>query len=232
LWYYITKINLKTFNKISLSFLDQILRNPLVQKRLDFFKANGDENYENSLLQTIRVPKNLLFLTDRLPQANYEKIPTKKNLSFQNSSLPDVKVHKQKRESRNKERSEPVKNKDIVNQASADIGLVGNHKEKIERHSDLMEPQIKARNVVSLQPSRNPDDLELLKKKIRIKDDKSPEIVDRDASHGNIRVVKPSPSEDHHQEKNSDLLLPNLPNIKGSGAINYEIKYDASPRRK
>lgn len=220
-----------------LPFSDQILRNPLVQKRLDFFKANGDENYETSLLQTIKVPKNLLFLTDRLPQANYEKIPTKKNLSFQNSSLPDVKVSKQKRESRNKERSEPVKNKDVVNQASADIGI-GNYKEKekidrAERHADLNEPHIKARNVVSLQPSRNPDDLELLKKKIRIKDEKSPEIVERDSSHVNLRVVKPSEDVHHHQEKhNNDILLPNLPNIKGSGAINYEIKYDVSPRRK
>ena len=127
-----------------------------MQKRLDFFKANGDENYESSLLQTIRVPKNLLFLTDRLPQANYEKIPNKKNMSFQNSSLPDVKSHK-KRESRKQERGDgAVNKKDIVNQASAD--LVYKEKEKTEngrdRHSE-MEPQVKARNVVSLQPHRN-----------------------------------------------------------------------------
>ena len=50
---------------------------------MEFLKAN-DENEESSLLQTIRIPKNLLFLTDKLPQANYEKIPNKRNLSFNN----------------------------------------------------------------------------------------------------------------------------------------------------
>lgn len=32
-----------------------------------------NDNFQNNLLQTIRIPKNLLFLTDRLPGANYDK---------------------------------------------------------------------------------------------------------------------------------------------------------------
>ena len=200
-----------------------------MQKRLDFFKANGDENYESSLLQTIRVPKNLLFLTDRLPQANYEKIPNKKNMSFHNSSLPDVKSHK-KRESRKQERGDgQVNKKDFVNQASVD--QVHKEKEKTEngkdRHSE-MEPQVKARNVVSLQPHRN-EDIEMIKKKNRIKEEKSPEGLERDSSVTNIRVVKPLEEIHHREEKSNDMMLPN---IKGSGAINYEIKYDPSPKRK
>ena len=43
-------------------------------------KLFGNDFYDNSfevhqeLLSTIRVPKNLLYLTDRLPQASYEKL--------------------------------------------------------------------------------------------------------------------------------------------------------------
>lgn len=40
---------------------------------MEFFKTYSDDmHHDNNLLQTIRIPKNLLFLTDRLPQANYE----------------------------------------------------------------------------------------------------------------------------------------------------------------
>jgi NIMA (never in mitosis gene a)-related kinase len=54
---------------------DQILKNPIIQKRMEFFKTYSDDMHfdNNLLLQTIKIPKNLLFLTDRLPQANYEK---------------------------------------------------------------------------------------------------------------------------------------------------------------
>lgn len=47
-------------------------------------------HHDNNLLQTIRIPKNLLFLTDRLPQANYEKASKKGNFSSNN----DVKIKK------------------------------------------------------------------------------------------------------------------------------------------
>lgn len=49
-----------------------------------------------SLLQTIRIPKNLLFLSDKLPQANYDKPNiNKKHHSFNKKSaneLPDIKA--------------------------------------------------------------------------------------------------------------------------------------------
>lgn len=42
-------------------------------------KIFGNDFYEKSLeaelLQTIRVPKNLLYLTDRLPKPHYEQSP-------------------------------------------------------------------------------------------------------------------------------------------------------------
>jgi len=51
----------------------QILKLPMIQKKIErlFPEQNLSESEENILLQTIRVPKNLLYLTDRLPKPNY-----------------------------------------------------------------------------------------------------------------------------------------------------------------
>lgn len=79
---------------------EQILKHPIIQKRIEFFKTyTEDMHIENNLLQTIRIPKNLLFLTDRLPQANYEKTKKKD---------PEVKKKKDK-ESLSKETKEETK---------------------------------------------------------------------------------------------------------------------------
>lgn len=63
----------------------QILKHPLVKKRLEFFQAQaGNENIdiddmeEGVLLRTIRIPKNLLCLSDKLPEANYDNPYPKK----------------------------------------------------------------------------------------------------------------------------------------------------------
>lgn len=61
--------------------VDQLLKHPSIQKRMEFFKTYTEEMNEstqNSLLQTIRIPKNLLFLTDRLPGSNYNKNSSKR----------------------------------------------------------------------------------------------------------------------------------------------------------
>ncbi len=162
------------------------------------------------MLQTIRVPKNLLFLTDRLPQANYEKIPTKKNLSFQNSSLPDVKMPPGSKQKKIKRAASPH-----------DEERKPDRQDRAERENSP-----KSRNVISLPPNRN-EEIEILKRKLRINEEKSEEM------HKNHN--KP-----HEEAQNKDVLLPS---IKGGGALqnkdavkdnhpHYEIKYDPSPRRK
>ena len=101
----------------------QILKHPLVKKRLEFFQAQAgndnidiDDMEEGVLLRTIRIPSNLLCLSDKLPEANYEnpfkqrklefnrnKINTKGN-TFPNSNLPDIKcINKTKNENINNE---------------------------------------------------------------------------------------------------------------------------------
>ena len=57
---------------------DEILRNPIVNKRIEFFSSfdenfwSQDEFFSNKeLLRTIKIPKNLLFLSNNLPKPNY-----------------------------------------------------------------------------------------------------------------------------------------------------------------
>ena len=74
----------------------QILNHDLIKKRLEFFHAQSgfeddlDTNDEAVLLKTIRIPKNIIFLTEKLPGAKYEtdnnKIPKK---TIKNENIKD-----------------------------------------------------------------------------------------------------------------------------------------------
>ena len=79
----------------------EILRHPLIQKRIDFFKAqigldkdNIDIMDDNELLKTIRLQKNLVGLQEKLPKPNYsmpEVIKNNNNINtFQNNTLPSL----------------------------------------------------------------------------------------------------------------------------------------------
>ena len=88
----------------------QILKHPLVVKRIEFFKEQEgfkeeefDEMDEGKLLKTLRVTKNMLFLSEQLPNANYDdfkknsksiKINNNTNNTNKstknNSSLPNI----------------------------------------------------------------------------------------------------------------------------------------------
>ena len=62
-------------NPTSRPSCEQILNHPVVMKRIEYFKsfAGEDENEDKCLLKTIHMPKNLLFLSDKLPKPNYDK---------------------------------------------------------------------------------------------------------------------------------------------------------------
>ena len=84
---------------------DQILKNKMVMERIDFFKDregfkdNFDNLDETQLLKTLRLTKNMLFLSEQLPHPNY-KIPKiqkqigrklkKKDSKENNISLPNI----------------------------------------------------------------------------------------------------------------------------------------------
>ena len=62
-------------NSSSRPSCEQILNHPVVMKRIEYFKsfAKEDETEDKFLLKTIHMPKNLLFLSDKLPKPNYDK---------------------------------------------------------------------------------------------------------------------------------------------------------------
>ena len=62
-------------NPVSRPSCEQILNHPIVQKRIEYFKsfAGEEEPEDKFLLKTIHMPKNLLFLSDKLPKPNYDK---------------------------------------------------------------------------------------------------------------------------------------------------------------
>ena len=52
---------------------------PTIRKRLDkYFPEEQFFESQSALLSTIRVPKNLLYLTDRLPKPNYDNSAKKR----------------------------------------------------------------------------------------------------------------------------------------------------------
>jgi NIMA (never in mitosis gene a)-related kinase len=54
---------------------EKILEMPVVRKKVEKLFGNDfffDEEPQMNLLSTIRVPKNLLYLTDRLPKPMYD----------------------------------------------------------------------------------------------------------------------------------------------------------------
>ena len=53
---------------------DKLLKHPALLKKVMELKlgdAKGDYSNQNELLSTIRMPRKLQYLTDRLPKSNY-----------------------------------------------------------------------------------------------------------------------------------------------------------------
>lgn len=93
-------------------------------------------------MQTIRIPKNLIFLSDKLPQPNYGK--TKKNNSSNNmnsNELPDIRQINNRKKPKQKEVS-PENNLDLssvesgINPQVASIKKKTNIKEQIIYNSN------------------------------------------------------------------------------------------------
>ena len=68
---------------------EEILNNNIIKKRIDYFKSyTGEElNEDQALLKTINIPKNLLFLSDKLPSPNYNSFSlNRKNKELSNNT--------------------------------------------------------------------------------------------------------------------------------------------------
>ena len=84
---------------------DQILKHHLIQKRIEYFKAFNEESEDQCLMQTIRIPKYLLFLSDKLPQPNYAN-----SKSINTGELPEIRQINQRKKPKNREVLENLEN--------------------------------------------------------------------------------------------------------------------------
>ena len=129
----------------------QILKHPLVKKRIEFFQAEaGNENIdiddmeEGVLLKTIRIPKNILCLTDKLPEANYDNPYHKKKFKKEGSIEKDN--DKDKDKINNNTNIDCNKGNTFPNNCLPDINSkikkkndsnYTNEEEKVHRNTDL-----------------------------------------------------------------------------------------------
>ena len=80
-----------------------ILKHTLILKRIEYFQAEAGIEFEdledvdeNQLLKTIRIPRNILGLGDKLPKANYNNpIKTKKKLTIEVKNKNEVQDNKE-----------------------------------------------------------------------------------------------------------------------------------------
>ena len=74
------------------------MKHHIIQKKIEYFKAFNEESEDQCLMQTIRLPKNLLFLSDKLPQPNYEKVKINNS-----GELPEIRQINQRKKAKNRE---------------------------------------------------------------------------------------------------------------------------------
>ena len=207
----------------------QILKHPLVKKRIEFFQAQaGNENIdiedmeEGVLLRTIRIPKNILCLSDKLPEPNYEnplqKIKNKKSMeknndksadisnkgnTFPNSCLPDI-------------NSKIKKNKQNDNNGNNTINV---EEEKVCRETDI--------NIKNNLPKN--------RKKINITQNRSNNILSIDKkneAHNLLKKAKLINITDIHNNKQSNLVTEVNPIINSKKEKNNLSKNSSSSKNK
>ena len=141
----------------------EILQNPIVLKRMEFLKTgSSDDNFdlinmdENALLRTIRIPKNIIFLSNKLPKANYDtnsepnistaentkEIKQMNNKNNSNSILPSLKKMNYRYLNSNTDNNNNSPPKDIKNNNNINI-ITDSSNKKIENIPQIINNQIK-----------------------------------------------------------------------------------------
>ena len=120
---------------------EQILKLNVIQKRIEYFKnfSGDDVTEDQALLQTINIPKNLLFLSDKLPLPNYEGNTKKNYNSFSHSGKQLLLENKDKIRKNN---TVHEKKEEML----PDITVNTNNKDKV-KENEIQEKQIDKINV-------------------------------------------------------------------------------------
>jgi NIMA (never in mitosis gene a)-related kinase len=182
---------------------DELLNNPIIRKRIEYFKAfAGDEvNEDMALLKTINIPKNLLFLTDKLPQPNYDK---KKNNNTNNSlktSANTITLTTQKQLiSLNLNNSDNSKN------------LSKNFINNIKNKNDIMEKKIELKKI-ELSNNIKPPNINLISEKNKEDNNIKDEVLNKNSKDENLKkensLIKEEKinNEEKHLKKESNNLI-------------------------
>ena len=95
---------------------EQILNHPIIMKRIEYFKsfAGEDDNEDRCLLKTIHMPRNLLFLSDKLPKPNYEKQFNASNNGIANANNINYRSFNNNENNKNVENNGGIQIKRIV----------------------------------------------------------------------------------------------------------------------
>jgi len=175
---------------------DEILKHPIIQKRIEYFKTftGEQENEDKALLQTIRIPKNLLFLSDKLPKPNYSKHIRGGSIPSDKLNLKNYRSY-QKSEDKEEEKESPIKkssmnlvNSDIINNNLNLLPTLKNNEPKIiNRKIELGYNHVNSLNNININ----------LKNKIVIK---KPNLV----HSGSQRLIINDPN---RRRKNNNLNL-------------------------
>ena len=180
------------------------MKHPAILKRIENFI---DEMDEVTLLQTIKIPKNLGYLTEKLPQANYEKIPNKRNLSFSNNNekgkiklkknLKKLEKTKEKDNENNDGHKENEEDNNNIKKYDDDEDGAANKRKK---HGSADQSHISGNNAANIKVIKNTDNMEL--------------------NNSNVKDRVKSPhmeKEKRMKEINSNNI--HLPNIKNQGSV-------------
>jgi len=143
---------------------EQILNHPIIMKRIEYFKsfAGEDENEDQCLLKTIHMPKNLLFLSDKLPKPNYDKQFKSTNNGTEEVNTKNYRSYNQMKNINEVNKNNNIENKDLKNihikkpVKLAPLGKILEEKEK-EKNSEgnnLNKENSKV-NLVMINPSNN-----------------------------------------------------------------------------
>lgn len=157
----------------------------------------------NMLLQTIRIPKNLLFLTDRLPQANYEKsIPKKKETAQANQISSGNKNRKVVLESIIKE--------------SKDINHQNSPPGKTERNEDKIAAQEERKKKLEANTNSNTDNYQSVISSVK----KEPSLKEKQEKE---RLKKVKENEDRSSVAINSNIQEVLPPITKGGINSVSI---------
>ena len=163
----------------------QILNHDIIKKRLDFFQVQSgfddelDTNDEGVLLKTIKVPKNIIFLTEKLPVANYDD----NNNEHNNKYIKNNNKEEDKKENDINETKEEIKNtkkentfpSNILPNIKFNFAEQNNQQKEINKFNDnnleLFTNNDKKENIKEINNDIINDETKIIDRKIKLNDE-------------------------------------------------------------